>query len=137
MDNIQIESKFERQIELEMLMISEGITQYRKQRYKALEKNVEAATPAGLSVLKQSIEPFTQLLEKYLQAGQSEKAGRRPAAYKYLAQFEPETIAYLATRSVLNSITKRMTLQQTAFAIAGLLEDELRFRLFEKELPFI
>lgn len=134
MDSVQAHSNYERQLQLEQDMISLGIDNYRRQLRKAVEKNVEASTPAGLRILKSCTERFVQALERYLKE-QSAKAGRRPSALRYLEQLEPETVAFIAVKSVLNSITKRQTLQHAATAIGSLLEDEVRLRHFFQENP--
>ena len=125
-------SRLDRQLALEARMMSNGVLNYRNERTKAEEKGIEASTEAGRSLLKKTIEPMAQALTEYLEANSTGR-GRRPVAIEHLQKLSPETIAFLSAKSVLNSITKRLSLQNAAMNIGGLIEDELRLRHFQRE----
>ncbi len=124
-------TRLERQLELEQEMIFSSITRYRDTLMKASEKSLEATTKTGLRLLKETIEPFSQAIQTYLQ--KQAKVGRPQAAVKYLQMLDPDVVAFIAAKSVLNSITKRLKLQHAATNIANLLEDEARLMHFASQ----
>ena len=125
-------SKDDQQLKLENEMLGMTVTRYRNQLAKAAENQLETSTKAGLHLLKATIDPMVEAIETYYQAIASNK-GPKPIAYGYMQLLEPEVIAFLTAKSLLNSVTKRQTLTHSAFHIGQLIEDETRFRSYDTE----
>ncbi len=125
-------SKENQQHKLENEMQGMTVTRYRNQVAKAAENQLETSTKAGLHLLKGTIDPMVEAIEAYYQEVDSSK-GRKPIAYGYMQLLEPEVIAFLTAKSILNSVTKRQTLNHSAFHIGQLIEDEARFRFYNSE----
>ncbi len=133
MNTNTVESKLDRQLKLEEEMLESSITRYRNIQQKANESNMETTTPTGLRLLKETFDPFSKAIEDYIQTQEVVKVGRPQVAATYLSLLESDIIAFIAAKSVLNSITKRLKLQHVAVNIVNNLEDELRFSYFAKE----
>lgn len=133
--NTEIRSKEDRQFELEKKMIDKGIEQYRSEARKAMDKDVQSSTKPGLKLTRYVIHPLSQAIREFVEEANAGRAGAHYIAVQYLKLLEPEVIAFLTARCVVNSITKRMTMVNTAIRVATMLEDELRFRKFSEENP--
>ncbi len=127
-----VSGKTDQQQALENEMLGMSVTRYRNQLAKAAENNLETATKAGLRLLKGSIDPMAEAIESYYRDVDTQK-GPKPIAYKYMMLLEPEVIAFLTAKSILNSITRRRSLTQAANQVGQMIEDEARFRFYSRE----
>ncbi len=125
-------SKTERQYQLENEMLGVTVTRYRNQSVKAVENQLETSTKAGLHLLKGAIDPTVEAIEAYYTAIDSNR-GPKPIAYQHMTLLEPEIIAFLTAKSLLNSVTRRQSLTHAAFQVGQLIEDEARFRFYNAE----
>jgi len=132
MTNLNVQSKHDQQLQLEEEMIGAGIARYRNDLAKAATKDLQASTKAGLKILKNTLQPLTKAIETFIQPS---KGVRVPKTHYYLGLLDAESIAFITLKSVLNSITKRVTLTKAALDIGELIEDETRLRYFEKRDP--
>lgn len=124
----------ERQVALEREMTSEGVAKYKRDLITAQQKGHETRMPAGLRMLKSAIEPMAAKVREFVEQASSGKAGRRHLSVRYLEGIDPETVAYLTCRMILDRVSHsggRM-LQRVAGAVGGAIEDEVRFRTFEE-----
>jgi DNA-directed RNA polymerase len=121
-----------RQLRLEEEMVDMGVKRFHDRNREAHERGEESGTAAGQALLKAAVAPMLEALKAFLETAASGKAGRRHAAVKYLKQIAPEVVCYLTARSVLNSITSVVPVQQVAERIATAIEDEVRFRTFHE-----
>ncbi|MBK8189200.1 MAG: hypothetical protein IPK79_01975 [Vampirovibrionales bacterium] len=125
-------AKEDQQLNLETEMLGMTVTRYRNQRSKAAESQLETSTKAGLHLLKGAIDPMVEAIEAYYKTICSNK-GPKPIAYRHMTLLEPEVIAFLTAKSLLNSVTRRQSLTHAAFHVGQLIEDEARFRFYDTE----
>ncbi|BAF89605.1 DNA-directed RNA polymerase [Azorhizobium caulinodans ORS 571] len=125
----------DRQIALEEQMLMVGRETFYRDIEKAKERGEEAGTPYGMRLLKNLVLPVSDALEAFIEKARSGGAGRRHTALKYVEMVEPEVAAYLALKTVLDSITRRETLQRCAIRVASALQDEVRMRAFRERHP--
>lgn len=125
-------TKDEQQRILENEMLGMTVTRYRNQVAKASENQLETSTRAGLHLLKGAIDPMVEAIEAYYQTVSTNR-GPKPIAYQSMNLLEPEVVAFLTAKSLLNSVTRRQTLTHAAFHIGQLIEDEARFRSYDSE----
>lgn len=125
-------AKEDQQLNLENEMLGMTVTRYRNQLAKAAENQLETSTKAGLHLLKGAIDPTVEAIEAYYKTVSTNK-GPKPIAYRYMNLLEPEVIAFLTAKSLLNSVTRRQTLTHAAFHVGQFIEDEARFRCYDIE----
>lgn len=127
-----MDTLLDRQIELEREMRGLGIQRFWEGIQKAREAGDESSTIYGQRLIKQSLTPLSDAIKAFV-AGEPEKRGPKNIALKYLKELAADVVAFIALRTVLDSITMQKTLQRAAISIGGCLEDEVRFRRFEQE----
>jgi DNA-directed RNA polymerase len=122
----------EQQLTLEQESLTAGVERYRKLQ----QDQGEVATQPGMKLLKATIGPLKEAIENYIE---ETKAGRpvRGAAVvvKFLDQYPADAAAYITARYVLNSMSKGLSLQAVALALAKALEDALSHDHLQKENP--
>jgi DNA-directed RNA polymerase, mitochondrial len=126
-------AKLEQQYLLEAEMRDAGVTRYLNLKLDAANERLETATDAGLHLLKRAIEPLIQAVEGFIRDEQTKGRGRKHIALPYLMQLEPEVVAFLTAKGILNAVSSHVALTKAAITIAKSLEDELRFRHFQTE----
>lgn len=117
---------FDRQIALEEEMQGLGAKRFWEHIQTAKEKGQEANTVYGMELAKRAVTPLSDAVTTYL----TTPGKNRAVAYRLLQGSNPDVVAYLAVKAVLNSVTKRDPMQRVAVRIAGDIETELRFQLF-------
>lgn len=138
----EIDRLVNRELELEHLSSSIGVSRYHKDRPapwredKGSQKE-EADLAPGRELVRRAIEPFAAAIRELVDRVASGRGGRgRPTlAVKYLREFDPETVAFIAARRIINAGAQQEGLTSTAVAVANLLEDHLRFEEFAEKEP--
>lgn len=131
----ELSPAMEKQYAIEQEMFDGGIADYRKTVTEAKEKGREAETQYGNFLLRQVVEPVAEAVEEFLAKAKSGRPGRRHAALPFLVALDADRIALLAAREIINSMSREVPYASLATAIAGNLEDEVRFGLFSDEAP--
>lgn len=122
----------ERQIALEEEMQGLGAKRFWDNIHKAKEGQQEASTVYGTELVKRTIAPLSKALTTYLQEKRLVR-GAKSVASTMLREADPDVVAYLTVRAVLNGVTRHDAMQRVAVRIASDVEDEMRFRLFKTE----
>lgn len=132
---LHLPTPLELQIELEDRMLSVGRENFYKAIDNAKQRGEEASTGYGKRLLRSLVEPVSKAIEEFIEEAVSGKAGRRHTAIKYMVLLEPEVISYLLLKTVLDSITRRETLQRAAIRVGAAMQDEYRLRQFKAAHP--
>ena len=128
-----VQQKMERQIELEEMMRTMGIDRYWSQVNRNIEKGCETNNRPIRRLLNFVLDEMTKGIERFIEEAKSGKAGRRHAAVKYISMLEPETVAFITARCVLDRITiSDEPFVAIARRIGTLLMDEVQFRQFKE-----
>ncbi len=127
-------SLFEREVALEAEMAGLGASRLRRRTENAREKGRESSTCYGKSLISSSIETLSAAITEDLAVNGS-KAGHGNIAYRLLAGQNPDVLAFLALKHVINSISHRSPLTRTAMALASDVEHEARLAHFEEVNP--
>lgn len=122
----------EQQAFLESISQGLGIDQYRKTAEKAKQGNREATTRYGSQLVAHAVDKVAEGIEQFIALTEQGGAGRKHLAGRYLKKVDPKISAYLALRCVIDGISGRQTVQKVALEIASMIEDEVRFRMFEE-----
>lgn len=133
------DSKFDRQIALEMEGRAMGIARYHADRLpwssQAGTSKEEADLPPGMELLKRSLRPLAEAIEKFLTDCAEGKARRKASAYYYLIHVDPLQAAYLTARVAINGASERKAAQTVALLLASAIEDHLNIEKMAKEAP--
>lgn len=135
MHTLDISTLEKRQIALEEETARAGIQKFHELVHNANTKGLASTTPAGVKLIKTGIEPVADAIIEFKKKVDEGTPCKRAISYKYLCLLEPETYAYLTLKAVLDGLSKTRTLTKCAMIVSGLIEDEVRFRLFEETAP--
>ena len=125
--------KLERQLELEENMHTAGILRYQRETERAKSKGREHTTSYGLQMLKSAIDPVSAAIKEFVENSYKGGRGRVEISAMILREVNFDAAAYLALRSILDSITLQHTLTKAAMRISSCIEDQVKFTKFEQE----
>lgn len=125
----------EREEQLEQHAKDAGADRIRNRVIKAEQEGHGVDTPAGVALLKRSVEPVADAVRAAIEDAKSGKAGRRQTAALILDRLEPEVSAYLAMREVISASIEGLALTTAAQHIGSHIEEELRLAAFEGTEP--
>lgn len=127
---------FELNQKLELEMINNGQSRYNKRTYKNVEKENESANDYGTKLLASTIRAFSTGIINFLEASKEKKKGATPVAVKKMQDgIDPEVLAMISARQVINSISQTRPLTATAITLGTKIEDELALDNFRKVNP--
>ena len=115
---------FNIQCDMEQEMLDKGIKRYRKNLVKTQEKGLEADSNYGNLLMKQSIDKMVVELDKYIRISLNGDAGVHATAAKILSTLDLEVCSYLALKTIVNGISKSITLTQVCVAIGQSIHDQ-------------
>ena len=121
------------QLELESLMITEGIERYRKQLNDAIQGNQETQVKPQHFFMVSAITPLANAIKKAIEDAYNGKVGKRPSAYKLLKNADPEVVSYITAKVIINGISSKTSMTTLAAAIGAQIEDHLVFTRFKQE----
>jgi DNA-directed RNA polymerase len=117
------------EIEEESLGIS--IKRYRENLASRGEDNL----PPGLKLIKKSIEPLGEAIQKCIDDGLEGKASRSVSLVQYLSQFDPHAVAFMTARTCIHHVGSASKVQVVAVEIATVLEGMLNFDYLKEQHP--
>ena len=112
------------QCELEQEMLDRGVARYRKNLLKSQEQGLEADSNYGNLLMKQSIDGMVEEMDKYIRKALNGDAGTHATAAKILSTLDLEVCAYLALKTIVNGISKTITLTQVCVHIGQSIHDQ-------------
>lgn len=124
--------RVKRQVELEKLMRAEGLIRQDNEVRKAREKHTESRTSYGRVLLTDYTHRLALAVEEQLSVVKEGKAGCSNNHLRYIKDLEPHVIAYITLKTVIDLISRDVSLQNMAKVIGVNLEDECRCRFFEE-----
>lgn len=128
------EDQLLRQEELEDLGLSKGRDRFLKALRKAEEKGRRSQVGGVHSLLLKSLERIEQGVVAWI-AQVSTQRGTRPIALQWLPLLEPDVLAYLTIKVLLDGLHAPRSLHSLAQAVAQHVEDELVYRKLREERP--
>lgn len=126
----------ERQISLEKRMRGIGFERVEKAVNAAREGERESETPYGHRLLLSVTDPLAARVKAYL----AEAFAGRPGTFTAVAAVKmkllnPDAVAYLAAKTILDSLTINKMEQTVANEIGRAIEEEARFQSYQGQLP--
>lgn len=122
-----------RQVELEKDMLDNGMTKFfaTVKRAKNSPYDGESTTTYGISMLRYYVDTVAYIIKKSIKLYKG-KPGKTPVAWEYLDGKDYRLIAYIASKSIIDAISKTMPLTGTAIKIANKVEDNLRLDMLKR-----
>ena len=127
------EALFDRQIALEEEMQNRGRDRYFATVARCKEKGIEATTSYGKTLLKRGIEPLSAAIAEWMDKADTGKAGRRHVALGLLKGMNPDVVAFIALRKVMDSVSRPSTLQNMAISVAREVELEQKLTTLQEQ----
>lgn len=121
----------DRQAQMEDAMLRKGADRYYASVNAARAAGREASTAYGIAILKRGVEPLAKAVTAMMEEAHSGKAGRRPLAVRFLEGLEPDVVAFLTLRAILDGITSDRLVQAVAVTIGSDLETEAKLAMLE------
>ena len=123
------------QLELESMMITEGIERYRKQLLDSVQRNTETSVTPQRFFMVQAISPLSAAIKQLVQDTYNGKPGKKSIAVSYLRDADADVVAYITAKTVLNGISTETSLTNLATHIGNQIEDHLIFKKFKESNP--
>ena len=119
----------DKQLDLERVMVQRGVTAYEAQIEHAQSKGRESQTAPARRLMQEYLLPLGDKLKEYLE---NSSAGMYGKYSVLMRQCDPNTLMFFALQSIFNSFTYTTTIQSIAATIGRMVEDEIRFTVFQK-----
>ncbi len=116
----------EEQQNLEYEMVQEGVRRYTHQNRKMIDKNIESHTQHGRMMVASVVEEVS----KGIRTLQETTTSNRDIARKKVKEMDSDKLAYLALVTVIDGISKRITLMSVAKNVGKNIEDQYRLQLW-------
>lgn len=123
------------QLELESLMITEGIERYRKQLLQSVQSNAETNMTPQRFFMVEAIAPLSAAIKVLVQDTYNGKPGKKSIAVSYLRDADADVVAFITAKTVLNGISTETSLTNLATHIGNQIEDHLIFKKFKENNP--
>ncbi len=121
----------EQQSHLENLSRGLGIEQYRKNLESTVKGGRESATSYGQTLMMTYVSKIADAIR--LVKDQKGSVGRNNLALKYYEEIEPEVLAFISLRGVLDNITEKAALTNVASKIGRIIELEIQTRVLKEK----
>ena len=119
------------QLELESMMITEGIERYRKQLLESVQSNCETNMTPQRFFMVEAIAPLSAAIKVLVQDTYNGKPGKKSISVSYLRDADADVVAYITAKTVLNGISTETSLTNLATHIGNQIEDHLIFKKFK------
>ena len=118
-------------LEEEMMIV--GVQRYQSLVNNSVQKGQESTTKYGLLLIQAKIEPFAQAIKDFIDMVYDGAKGRRHISAKYISLIDPDIVAFISLKAIMDSITLGQTLNKASIRIGSALEDQYRFQNFNKQ----
>jgi len=112
------------QIEHEQEMLDKGVSKYRKNVLNAQQKGMESDTQHGSLLMKQTIDKLIKGTDDYITKSLTGDAGKHATAASILSTLDVEVCCYVALKTVINSLTARVTMTNVCVQIGQNIHDQ-------------
>ena len=124
----------EKQIELEKKMTECSIVSYQRELEIAKQNKSFGCTSVATKLLSRILDDYVSIIKQYLEDYSKGKAVRSTLAADVINRLnDVETVAYLTSKIILNSMFAKIPTQAVYKAIGQAIEDEYKMREFKAE----
>lgn len=124
------------QVQINKDMVDEGKNRHWAKISKAQSMGLESTTPAGARLLAKAVPNLTKRLKRWIHEAEH-KPGRRHRALEYIKQLPESVVAGLTCQCIIDCISQNRKIVATAYQVAKLLEDEVKFRHIQDTQPVL
>lgn len=111
-----------------------SINTYRNELEKSKNQGNFSCTPAATKLISRILENFTQAIKQYVEDYSAGKAVRSTIAANVINRLSDiDSVAYLTSKIILNSMWSKTSIQAMYKAIGQGIEDEYKMRAFKNE----
>ena len=131
MDQAQI------QVQHENEMAGRAFDAYSSRIRHNIEKGRESDNPYAITMMHAGLQPFVEEITKFIDRAWRATPGRKARAAIILQKFSDiDVVAYIAFKVILDNVSQNKTsAAAVAVKIGSLLEDEIKFSVFNKDDP--
>ena len=126
--------KSKTQAQINRDMVEDGKNRHWSKINKAISIGIESTTTAGSRLLENAVPNLTQRIKHWM-ASAGSKPGKRHRALEYFHQLPADVISALTCQCIIDCISQNRKITATAYQIAKLLEDEVKFRHIQTNEP--
>lgn len=123
------------QLELESLMVDEGIQRYRKQLTTTTGSNQETMNKPQHFFMVQAISPLSKAITDLISDVYNGKPGKKSIAVSYLREADADVLAYITAKSIIDSISSEVSTTKVASLIGLRVQEHIQFNKFKKAHP--
>lgn len=120
------------QAKLEAEMRDLGVARYRRQLTAARQMDAETFTPAGRRLVENAIPEMSSAIVAWI-AQASKVAGHRHRCLDYIGKFEPDRVANVTAKVIVDGIAAYRTINSLCVAVGRALEDEDKLVFLQRE----
>lgn len=126
-------TSYARNQKLEEEMQTIGIQRHQNLVINSQQKQQESNTDYGLHLIRESMGTVSGFITNFINDSFSGKRGRITQSAKFLAHLDPTIIAFIAMKSITDSLTLGQTLNKASIKIGEAIFDQYRFQIFSNE----
>ncbi len=119
--------------EKEMAALGKNRTNKRLQSH--VEREEESVTSYGKVMVANTIRPLAMAIGEWLQEASKKTIGKPPIAFVKMCEVEPEILALITGKHIINTITQYKPLTATCISLGGKVETEISLRNFKTLNP--
>ena len=123
------------QLQLESLMVEEGMQRYRKQLTESIQSNNETMSKPQRFFMVQAIQPLSTAITKVVKEVYNGKPGKKSIAVSYLKDTDHDTVAYITAKSILDVISSEVSTTKVASLIGNRVQEHILFNKFKNSNP--
>ena len=122
------------QVKIEQEMLDRGYASRQRKIQRCIEKGRESETDYARNMIAAGLEPYSKAIQQFIDRSWRGKPGPKAVAAVKLSEFpDVDVVAFIAFKAIIDGASQGNTATQIAIQTGRLLEDEIRFSVFEEE----
>jgi len=123
-----------KQIKVEQEMLSRGYDSRQRKVQLNIQKGRESENDYARSMIAAGLEPFSKAIQQFIDRAWRGTPGPKAIAAVKLSEFpDIDVVAFIGFKAIIDGASQNNTATQIAIQTGHLLEDEMRFSVFEEE----
>jgi DNA-directed RNA polymerase len=128
---IEIMPTYADEVAHEKEMLELGKQRTNKRLVSHVEREEESVTSYGKVMVANTIRPLANAIAEYLTETSQKTIGKPPIAFVKMCEIEPEILALITGKHIINTITQYKPLTATAISLGGKVETEVSLKNFK------
>ena len=122
------------QVKIEQEMLDRGYASRQRKVQLNIQKGRESENDYARSMIAAGLEPFSKSIQQFIDRAWRGTPGPKAIAAVKLSQFpDTDVVAFIAFKAIIDGASQGNTATQIAIQTGHLLEDEMRFSVFEEQ----